>query len=129
MTPQWGKEGKVCGKVRWMRSSPGTPIRRIRVLKSTESSRRGSKPPTWMCVSGRRRRASSGASAGESKGSIQSVSEHVKTCNSEYGLWAREARDKARDRDQWQSANPAAVVPAGRYEEVDSGPEDDEVDA
>ena len=60
---------------------------------------------------------------------IQSVSEHVKTCNSEYGLWTREARDKARERNQWQSANPAAVVPAGRYEEADSGPEDDEVDA
>ena len=43
---QWGKERKVWGSVRWMRISPGTPSRRMRVLKSTESSRRGSKPPT-----------------------------------------------------------------------------------
>ena len=64
-----GNEKKVCGSVRWMRSSPATPSRRMRVLKSTESSRSGSKPPTCMCVGGRRRRASSGASAGESRGS------------------------------------------------------------
>ena len=43
---QWGKERKVWGSVRWLRISPGTPSRRMRVLKSTESSRRGSKPPT-----------------------------------------------------------------------------------
>ena len=52
-----------------MRSLPATPIRRIRVLKSTESSSRGSRPPTRMWVGGSRCSAASGAKTGERSGS------------------------------------------------------------
>ena len=39
------------------------------------------------------------------------LADHAKNCNSEHGVWSRQARDNARERKGWESYNPQAVAP------------------